>query len=355
MFEILVVNPGSTSTKIGWFSDTKKIFVQNIPHSTEQISQFHRIVDQKDVRKDIILKLLKEKKFDISRLSAVVGRGGLLRPIASGTYTVNEQMLRDLEQGLQGEHASNLGGIIAYEIAHPLGIPSFIVDPVVVDEMDELAKLSGLPVITRRSIFHALNHKAVGRKIAKEYFNKSYEDMNFIIAHLGGGVSVAAHRRGKVVDVNNALNGDGPFAPERAGGLPVWDTIELTLSGKYSKDELKKLCAGKGGVVAYLGTSDMKEVASRIDDGDGEAKKIVDGMVYQISKEIGGLGAVLEGRVDAIILTGGLAHYKYLVDEIKRKVEYISKVIVCPGEDEMEALAFGALRVLKNEEKPKEY
>ena len=355
MFEILVINPGSTSTKIGWFRDGEKVCVESISHPVEEIQKFHRIVDQKDFRKEVILNFLEDKGFDVKKLSATVGRGGLLRPIESGTYMVNELMLNDLTKGLQGEHASNLGGIIAFEIAHPLGIPAFIVDPVVVDEMEPIAKLSGIPEIQRRSIFHALNHKAVGRKVAREYFGKNYEDMNFIIAHLGGGISVGAHRKGKVVDVNNALNGDGPFAPERAGSLPVWDSMKLALSGKYTESELKKKLAGKGGVVAYLGTNDMREVGQRIENGDNEARFIVDGMAYQVAKEIGALSTVLKGKVDAIILTGGLAYFDYFIDRVKERIEHLGKVIVLPGEDEMEALALGALRVLRGEEEAKNY
>jgi len=353
--KILIINPGSTSTKIGWFSDGEMKFVENISHSSEEIQGFNRIVDQKDFRKEVILNTINDKGFDINQLSGVVGRGGLLRSIPSGTYLVNETMLADLEQGLQGEHASNLGGLISYEIAQPLGIPSFIVDPVVVDEMDEVARLSGLPIIPRRSIFHALNHKAVARTVAEKNFNMKYEDMNFIVAHLGGGISIAAHRKGKVVDVNNALNGDGPFAPERAGGLPVWDFVGVALSGKYTRDELKKMLTGKGGVVAYLGTNNIKEVQERIEKGDKEAETVLDAMVYQISKEIGALSTVFEGNVDAIILTGGVAHNNYLVNEVKRRVAFITDVIVFPGEDEMDALAHGALRVLRGKEEAKKY
>jgi len=354
-YKILVINPGSTSTKIAIYEDEKQAFSKNIFHPESEIHKFHRIVDQKDFRKEKIIEALKEAGISLHELSCVVGRGGLLKPIESGTYFVNEKMVNDLLIGVQGEHASNLGGILAYEIAKPLNIPAFIVDPVVVDEMDEIAKFSGHPLIKRRSIFHALNHKAVARKIAGKYFGKKYEELNLIIAHLGGGISVAAHRKGRVVDVNNALNGDGPFAPERSGSLPVWDAMKLALSGKYKEDELKKMLAGKGGVVAYLGTNDMRKVEEMMGKGDKMAKDVIDAMAYQVAKEIGALSTVLEGNVDAIILTGGLAYFEYFVKEIEKRVKHLGKVIISPGEDEMEALALGALRVLKGEEKGKEY
>ncbi len=354
-FNILVINPGSTSTKIAIFKDEEPAFSKNIFHPESEIHKFHKIVDQKDFRKEKVLETIKEAGFDEKTLSCAVGRGGLLMPIPSGTYRVNELMVEHLLKGVQGEHASNLGGLIAYEIAQPLNIPAYIVDPVVVDEMEEIAKLSGHPLIKRRSIFHALNHKAVARKVAKNNFNKKYEELNLIVVHLGGGISVAAHRKGKVIDVNNALNGDGPFAPERSGGLPVWDAMKLVLSGKYKEDELKKMLAGKGGVVAYLGTNDMRKVEEMMNNGDNFAKLVIDAMAYQVAKEIGALSTVLEGNIDAIVLTGGLAYFKYFVDEIQKRIKHLGKVILSPGEDEMEALALGALRVLKGIENPKEY
>ncbi len=353
-YRILIVNPGSTSTKIAVFEDEEELFSVNLFHPAEEIAKYKRIIDQYEFRKEVILSTLKERGIELNSLSAVVGRGGLLRPIEGGTYLVNEKMLKDLREGVQGEHASNLGGIIANAIASPLGIPAFIVDPVVVDEMDPIAKYSGLPEITRRSIFHALNQKCVARKAAQE-LGKKYEEVNLIVCHMGGGISVSAHRNGRVVDVNNALNGDGPFAPERAGGLPAADLIELALSGKYTKEELKKKLAGKGGVVAYLGTNDMKEVKKRIKEGDKKAEEVYRAMAYQVAKEIGGLSAVLFGKVDAIVLTGGLAHDEMFVNWIKERVSFIAPVLVYPGGDEMRALAAGALRVLRGEEEAKKY
>ena len=353
-YKILAVNPGSTSTKIAIFEDDKEIFKKKLFHPREELSKFDRIVDQYEFRKEVILQALKEAGFKLEELSAVVGRGGLLRPIPGGTYRVNEAMLHDLKIGLQGEHASNLGGILAYEIAKPYGIPAFIVDPVVVDEMEPIAKISGLPEIERRSIFHALNHKAVARLAAKD-LGKKYEEVNLIVVHLGGGISVGVHRKGRVIDVNNALNGDGPFAPERAGGLPVWDAMKLALSGKYTEHELKKKLAGQGGIVAYLGTNDMREVEDRVKSGDEKARLIFEAMAYQVAKEIGADATVLKGDVDAIVLTGGLAYSDMFVGWIKERVSFIAPVLVYPGEDEMRALACGALRVLRGEEQPLEY
>lgn len=353
-YRLLIMNPGSTSTKIGVYEDDKEILIETLRHSAEEIGRYATIVDQFEFRKNVILNVLKEKNFDIKTLSAVVGRGGLLKSIEGGTYAVNDTMLEDLRVGVQGQHASNLGGIIANEIAKELNIPSFIVDPVVVDEMEEVARVSGMPEIERKSIFHALNQKAVAKRYAKES-NKDYNELNLIVAHLGGGISVGAHKAGRVVDVNNALDGEGPFSPERSGGVPVGDLVKLCFSGKYSEAEIKKMITGKGGIVAYLGTNDAKAVDERAAAGDAEAKLIYDAMGYQVAKEIGKCAAVLSGKVDAIILTGGIAYSKNLVSYIKERVEFISQVVVYPGEDEILALAEGGLRVLRGEEAAKEY
>lgn len=353
-YRLLIMNPGSTSTKIGVYEDDKEILVETLRHSAEEIGQYATIVDQFEFRKNVILNVLKEKNFDINTLSAVVGRGGLLKSIESGTYAVNDKMLEDLRVGVQGQHASNLGGIIANEIAKELNIPAFIVDPVVVDELDEVARVSGMPEIERISIFHALNQKAVAKRYANEV-KKDYSELNLIVAHLGGGISVGAHKAGRVVDVNNALDGEGPFSPERSGGLPVGDLVKLCFSGKYSEAEIKKMITGKGGIVAYLGTNDAKTVDERAAAGDKEAKLIFDAMGYQVAKEIGKCAAVLSGKVDAIILTGGIAYSKNLVSYIKERVEFISQVVVYPGEDEILALAEGGLRVLRGQETAREY
>ncbi|NLW40032.1 MAG: butyrate kinase [Tissierellia bacterium] len=353
-FRLLIINPGSTSTKIAVFDDENMVFEKTLRHSVEELSQYNTITDQIDFRKEIILKNLEESQIPIDSISAIVGRGGLLKPIPGGTYKVNEKMVMDLRNRTYGEHASNLGGIIAYEISKGIGVEAFIVDPVVVDELQDVARISGLKEIERKSIFHALNQKAVARRHAKLQ-GKAYEDMNLIVVHLGGGVSIGAHKKGRVIDVANALDGDGPFSPERSGGLPVGDLIKLCYSGKYSYEEMKSLIVGKGGMVSYLSTNNAMEVCDRIEAGDEYAKSIYYAMAYQIAKEIGSCAAVLKGEVDGILLTGGIAHDEMFTAWIEERVNFISKVYIYPGEDELMALAEGGLRVLRGEEKAKEY
>lgn len=353
-FKLLIINPGSTSTKIAVFDDEKEVFVETLRHSANEIEKYSSVYGQFEFRKNTILSILDEKKIDINELNAIVGRGGLLKPIVSGTYMVNEKMLEDLKTGVQGQHASNLGGIIASEIAKGLKVPAYIVDPVTVDEMEPISKFSGIPEISRKSIFHALNQKAVAKRYAKES-NRKYEDMNLIVAHIGGGVSVGAHKNGKIVDVNNALDGDGAFSPERSGGVPAGDLVRMCFSGQYTKEEILKKITGRGGFVAYLGTNNGLEIEKAAIAGDERAKLIQDSMGYQIAKDIGAAAAVLDGKVDAIIITGGMAYGKPLVNYIEQKVSFISQIAVYPGEDEMLALAQGALRVLKGEEIAKEY
>lgn len=348
---ILAINPGSTSTKIALFLNEKKILSTNVSHSSKEISKFPKIIDQKDFRSKIVLDFLKENSFNTEQLSAVVGRGGLLSPMKSGTYIVNQEMI-DYLAANSLEHASNLGAIIADSIAKLENVTAFIVDPVVVDEMDKTAKITGIPEIERKSIWHALNHKSVGREAAKS-LSKKYEDCNLIIVHLGGGISIAAHKKGFAVDVNNALNGDGPFSPERAGSIPAWSLVEFVISNKYTFSEIKKMITGKGGIVAHLNTNDLREVENRISKNDKKAELIYRAMAYNVSKSIGAMGPVLKGDIDAIVLTGGLAHSKYFVNLIKSRVEFLAPVLVFPGEDEMKALASGVLRVLKGEEKVK--
>ncbi|MBB6454204.1 butyrate kinase [Salirhabdus euzebyi] len=353
-YRILVINPGSTSTKIGVFENEQCIFEKTIRHSTEETSQYNRIIDQYEFRKEIILETLDYEGINISKLDAVCGRGGLLRPIEGGTYYVNDKMLEDLRQGYNGEHASNLGGILAHEIATGLNIPSFIVDPVVVDELDPIARRSGVPEIPRKSIFHALNQKAVARKAAKD-LNKDYKDINLIVTHMGGGITVGAHRYGRVVDVNNGLHGDGPFSPERAGTVPAGDLVAMCFSGEFFYDEIMKKLVGNGGLMGYLQTNDAVEVEKLIALGDKQALEVYESMAYQVAKEIAGMSAVLKGEVDAIVLTGGLAYGKEFVDLIKQRVEWIADILTYPGEDELQALTEGSLRVLRNEEQAKEY
>lgn len=354
VFRILAINPGSTSTKIAIYDNEKEVFESTLRHSNEEIEKYDRIIDQYDFRKEVILTALSDNGINLTKLSAVVGRGGLLKPIKGGTYAVNEQMVADLKAAQMGEHASNLGGMIAQEIAHQLNIPAFIVDPVVVDELEPVARISGMPEIARVSIFHALNQKAVARRYSKE-IDRPYDELNLIVAHLGGGISVGAHEKGRVVDVNNALDGEGPFSPERTGGLPVGDLAKLCYSGKYTHADIKKMIKGKGGLVAYLGSNDGREVVKMIENGDENAKLIFEAMAYQVAKEIGSCATVLKGKVDAIILTGGLAYGEMLTTWIKNRVSFISDVVIYAGEDEMSALALGGLRVLRKEEEAQIY
>lgn len=349
----LIINPGSTSTKIGVFEDETLLFEETLRHSTEEIGQFATIVDQKDFRKNIILNLLKEKNFDIKSINVVVGRGGLLKPIPGGTYEVSDELLEDLKIGKQGQHASNLGGILAREIGDEIGVPSYIVDPVVVDELSLEARISGVPEIPRISIFHALNQKAVAKRYAKEN-DKKYEDLNLIVVHMGGGVSVGAHKNGKVIDVFNALDGDGAFSPERAGGVPVGGLISLCFSGKYTEKEVYKKLVGNGGLNAYLNTNDMRDVM-KMAETDDNAKLVRDAFIYQVSKDIGSMACVLKGKVDQIIVTGGIAYNDFIVEKLKEASEWIAPFTVYGGEDELLALAQGGLRVVNGEEKAMEY
>lgn len=350
----LIINPGSTSTKIGVFEDETLLFEETLRHSTEEIAQYASIVDQKDFRKNIIINLLKEKDFDINSLNMIVGRGGMLKPIPGGTYAVSDALLEDLKIGVQGQHASNLGGILAREIGDSIGIPSYIVDPVVVDELMPEARLSGVPELPRISVFHALNQKAVAKRYAKEA-GKAYDSLNLIVVHMGGGVSVGAHKAGKVIDVFNALDGDGAFSPERAGGVPSGALIKLCFSGKYSEKEIYKKICGNGGFNAYVNTNDMRDVAKMVDGGDEHAKLVRDAFILQVAKDMGSMACVLEGKVDQIIITGGIAYDKYVVSQLKERAGWIAPVTVYPGEDELLALVQGGLRVLNGEEKAMEY
>ncbi len=352
---ILAVNPGSTSTKFAVFEEDNLLFEKTLRHTAPELAIFRKVTDQLRFRKDLIVKELTARNVDFSRIRAIVGRGGLVKPIESGIYEVNDRMRQDLENGIMGEHASNLGGLIADDIASGLtGAKAYIVDPVVVDELQPVARISGHPAIERISIFHALNQKAVGR-IHAASAGRKYEDMNLIIAHMGGGISVGAHKKGRVIDVNNALNGDGPFSPERSGGLPSGQLIDLCFSGKYSHQEMKSMLTGKGGMVAYLGTNNFVEMCSRAEEGDKEAMLIRDALAYQVAGEIGAMAAVLEGEVDAIILTGGLAYQDEHVQRIKRMVGFIAGVYVFPGEDEIKALAFNGLLALEGRIEIKTY
>ena len=354
MFKILSVNPGSTSTKFAVYEDETLLCLHTIRHAPDDLKPFKSLFDQYEFRKNLMLDKLKSDGIDLSDLSAVVGRGGLVRPLESGVYTVNDKLIADLKVSLNGEHASNLGGVIAREIADGIpGCQAFIVDPIVVDEMQDVARISGLPEIPRRSTFHALNHKAIARKYAAAN-GTTYEKLKLVIAHLGGGISIAAHLYGKVIDTNQGLDGYGAFSPERSGTLDAGRLVNLCFSGKYTQAEILKLLAGNGGLMAHLGTNEVLVAEKRAANGDQYAKLVIEAMAYSIGKEIGAMLAVLHGEADAVILTGGIAHSQFIVEYIKKMISPMAQVAVYPGENEMEALALGGLRVLRGE-KSKEY
>jgi butyrate kinase len=361
MHRLLVINPGSTSSKVAVYEDERPLFVDTLHHSAQEIGAFDHILDQYEFRLQVILEWLQERGIALASLSAVVGRGGLLRPIPSGTYCVNERMLTELgARDKEREHASNLGALLAHDIAERVGLPAFIVDPVCVDEFDDLARVSGLPEIERKSLSHALNLKATARRAAGD-LGRPYPELNLVVVHLGGGISVTAHRRGQMVDVNQALDGTGPFAPERSGGLPVGDVVRMCFgvapfdNHSLTYEEIFRKLAGQGGLVAHLGTNDAVEVEKRIAAGDEHARLVYEAMAYQTAKEVGAMATVLEGLVDAIVITGGAAHSEMLVGWIRERVAWIAPVLVYPGEDEMLAMAQGALRVLRGEETVRDY
>ena len=351
-FRILAINPGSTSTKIAVFDDEKSLFQDTIHHSVEELAPFDRVVEQFDYRLSLVKDALLRNAIPAAGLDAVVGRGGILGPMPSGTYDVDEVLLEALHNP-SVEHASNLGGIMAYTLGKEWNIPAFIVDPVSVDEMLPEARVSGLPEIPRLSQGHALNTKAVARKAAV-LIGKKYSEAKLIIAHLGSGVSVTPHLGGQMLDVNNA-NNEGPFSPERAGGVPANLLVKLCFSGKYSERQMLDRLTKYGGFYAYLGTKDLREVEQRAIDGDVQAGIVLKAFIYQVAKEIGAMATVLDGEVDRIVITGGIAHSSYIVKEISKKVQFIAPVLVLPGEEELEALAMGALRALRDEERPVRY
>jgi len=353
-FRILVVNPGSTSTKFAVYDGETAVLSHTLRHDERELSSYATVPEQKSYRKKCIVDKLNEVGVNFKSIDAVVGCGGLLKPIDSGTYIINDAMLRDLHSAAASIHASALGAIIGSEIATELRIPAYVVDPIVVDEMDRNAKLSGMPGVERACAFHALNQKAVARRFS-EQIGRPYENARLIVAHLGGGISVGAHRYGRVIDVNGALSGEGPFTPERTGAVPIVPIIQMCFSGEYTEAEMIQKIVGKGGLRAYLGTVDLRTVQKMINDGDEFAALVMDSMAYQVSKEIGSMTAVLEGQVDAILLTGGLAYSNRFTGAIKQRVDKMAPVYVFPGEDEMLALMRGALRVLRGEELATEY
>ncbi len=352
---ILAINPGSTTTKIAVYRNANPVFLKTIKHSLEDLKDFENISDQLTYRKDLICKELKNAEIKIDLIRAVVGRGGLLKPIESGIYEVNEQMKYDLQNSPFGEHASNLGGLIADEIVKKLTkARAFIADPVVVDELDDVARISGHPAFRRVSIFHALNQKAVARDHAKSIMQK-YEELNLIVVHLGGGITIGAHRKGRVIDVNNGLDGEGPFSPERSGTLPVGQLVTMCFSGKYTEQKIRKMIKGEGGLVAYLGTNSAYEVEKAVLEGDVKSKTYYEAMAYQVSKSIGSMCPVLKGNIDAILITGGIAHSKLFINLVIERVYRIAPIHVYPGEDEMRALALNGLRIMRNEAECKIY
>ncbi len=350
--KVLAINPGSTSTKVALYEGEKEVFVETLDHPVDEIQKFERVQDQFDFRKDVIVECLKSNSVDVKELSAVVGRGGILPPVQSGAYRVNEVMVERLSENPVVEHASNLGALIAFEMVKPLGIPAYIYDSVAVDELADIARISGMPAIARASMSHALNSRAMAHRVATSK-GKSYEEMNFIVAHLGGGISLSAHQQGKMIDI--VSDDEGPFSPERAGRVPCNKLIDLCYSGKYDKKTMKKMLRGKGGMGAYLGTLDAREVEKMIEAGNEEAAQVYEAMAYQISKGVGEMATVLKGKVDAVIITGGIAYSKMITGWITERVDFIAPVEIMAGENEMESLAFGAMRVLKNEEKAQTY
>ena len=352
MYRILAVNPGSTSTKISVSDDESLIFEATINHSREELKKYRRISDQYEMRKDLVVEEVRRHGLEV-KFDAIIGRGGLSKPVKSGVFRVNDQMVEDQRKALH-QHACDLGCIIAHEIAGEVGCPSFVADPGVVDELAPEAKISGSPLLPRYCIWHALNQKAIARRHAKAQ-GKRYEDMNLIICHLGGGISIAAHERGLAIDANNALDGEGPFSPERAGSLPAADLIRLCFSGRYTQDQLIKRVSGEAGIIAHLGTNDMIEVERWIEHCDKHAELILNAMIWNVAKCIAAEGAVLKGKVDAILLTGGLARSEYITDRVRERVEFIAPVYIYPGQDEMKALTENALAVLRGERKAMDY
>lgn len=352
--KLLVINPGSTSTKIAIFDAEQEVFSKILRHDAEQLQEFRYIADQKDYRKQIVSKALGENNYALTDFAAIVCRGGLVRQMPGGTYRVNDALVDDSQKGVSGQHASNLGALIGYELEKESGVPAYIVDPPVVNELSDIAKYSGHPLIERVCVFHALNQKAVARRYAASV-GKPYEELNLLICHMGGGVSVGAHVHGKVLDTEDAVSGEGPFSPERAGSLPVNRVVDLCFSGDMTKGEIKRMFTRKSGLLAYTGTNDMPELLEKAADGDAKVQEALDAFYYQVAKEIGAMSMAMKGQVDQIIITGGIAHSEVVTGAIAALVDWIAPVTVYPGEDEMLALAQGVLRVLRGEEEAKEY
>ena len=352
---ILVINPGSTSTKIAIYDNSVCTFLKTIKHSDEELENFHSITDQFEFRKNLILEELQHDRVDLTSVNIIISRGGLTYPLQSGVYYINELMVEHCKKGIMGEHASNLGSMIAFDIAqlNP-GSLALIADPVVTDEMDEIARVSGHPLFRRLSIFHALNQKATARQHANK-LGKKYEELNLIVAHLGGGISIGVHHEGRVIDVNNALNGEGPFSPERSGTLPAGQLVELCFSGKYTREDILEMISGKGGLFAYLQTNDARQIEISARNGNEKAAFYLEALAYQVSKMIGEMATVLKGKIDGILLTGQIAYNWDLMKQIRERVDFIAPVFVYAGQDELKALAMNALMVAREEIKPQVY
>lgn len=348
-FHILAINPGSTSTKVGLFRDGEAEYTASVSHKPEELARYDSVMAQLPLRLEKVEEFLQAHQVAVGDLDAVVGRGGMLRPVESGTYVVDEYMLADLNSCRYGQHSSNLGAVIAARLAQPAGIPAYVVDPPVVDELADICRIAGLPFLPRRTSFHALNQKAVAKRFAREN-GLDYRRLRLIVVHLGGGISVGCHVDGRVIDVNNAIRGEGPFTPERAGALPAEDVVDLCFSGRYKKEDILRLLAGRGGLVAHLGTNDAREVERRISEGDKQAKLVYDAMLLQIARAVGAAAATLRGKVDRIIITGGIAHSHYVVEHLQQYIAFLGPITVMPGEDELQALAEGAWRVLSGQE-----
>ena len=349
---ILIINPGSTSTKLAVYEDGKPVWQSGAHHPSHELVDFHSATEQYDYRMEFVRKRLADANVDI-HFDAIIARGGLTKPLEGGVYKVNEQMKYDLLHA-QMDHACNLGGLIASELAAECGCEAYMADPAVIDELADEARYTGIPEIKRISLFHALNSKAVSRQYAQS-LGKNYEDLNVIVAHLGGGISVSAHKQGRVVDVNNALNGEGPFSTERAGTVPAGQLVDLCFSGKYTIKQIKRMISGGGGLLAYTGTNDMITITREAEEGEEPVRTILNAMLYTIAKQIGAMHIALEGKTDAIILTGGIAHSRYCTDILTTRVGFLAPVVVMPGENEIESLAYNAQEVLAGRIVAKEY
>lgn len=351
---ILTINPGSTSTKIAVFEDEKEVFSKTLRHRAEELEGYGSIPDQRGFRAGLVEEALEENGIRLSDLTAIACRGGLIRPIRSGTYRVNETMLQDCREGIFGQHASNLGALIGHDMGEKAGIPVFVTDPPSVDEMCASARYSGHPIISRVSLFHALNQKAVARRFAAEN-GRRYDELNLLVCHMGGGISVGAHVKGDVADTENAFGGEGPFTPGRAGSMPVNQIVDLCFSGEYSREEIMDMLTREGGIYAYTGTTSMQEITDRAAKGEEDIRELLDAFCYQVAKEIAAMAAAMNGDVDQILLTGGIAYSETITADLIRRIGWIAPVTVYPGEDEMLSLAQGALRVLRGEEPALEY